>query len=224
LGTGLAAADHWACAYDRAGVGQSDAAPEARRTTRDQVSDLVALLDAAELEEPVVLVAHSFGSLPAVGLVDRAPERVAGVVLVDPLHPRVSAVQRAALPPQKVDESPEVSDERRFLMDYEFDPAQNRENLLRARSQEDVTILLDEPGAIFGDLPVVVLQAPELPYLPGLPRSYHRATVGAMLDGYRQFAAESTRGSLVQVEDTGHNIHEDQPGVVIDAILEVLAG
>jgi pimeloyl-ACP methyl ester carboxylesterase len=121
----FAADGHHLCAYDRAGVGGSDPAPEASRTTEDQVTDLVALLDAADLQEPIVLAAHSLGSLPAVGLVDRAPERVAGVVLVDPWSPRVSAAQRAALPPEKPDASPVVADERRFLTDFLFDPAQN---------------------------------------------------------------------------------------------------
>ena len=211
---------HHLCAYDRAGVGQSDPAPEASRTTEDQVTDLVALLDAADLQEPVVLAAHSLGSLPAVGLVDRAPERVAGVVLVDPWSPRVSAALRAALPPEKADESPEVAEERRFLTDL-FDPAQNPEHLHVAASDEQVARLLDEPGPIFGDLPVVVLRAPPLPYLPGLPRDYHEATLAAITAGHKEFAAESTRGTLIEVEDTGHNIQDDQPGVVLDAIREV---
>ena len=110
----FAADGHHLCSYDRAGVGASDPAPEASRTTKDQVTDLVALLDAADLQEPVILAAHSLGSLPAVGLVARAPERVAGVVLVDPLSPRVGAAQRAALPPEKPDESRELAEERRF--------------------------------------------------------------------------------------------------------------
>ncbi len=190
----------------------------------DQVTDLVMLLDAADLQEPVVLAAHSLGSLPAVGLVDRAPERVAGVVLVDPWSPRVSVVQRAALPPETPDESPEVAEERRFLTGFLFDPAQNPEHLLLAASDEEVARLLDEPGPIFGDLPVVVLRAPPLPYLPGLPRSYHEATLAAISDGHREFAAESTRGTLIEVEDTGHNIQDDQPGVVMDAVRDVMAG
>ena len=215
---------HHLCAYDRAGVGLSDPAPEATRTTEDQVTDLVMLLDAADLQEPVVLVAHSLGSLPAVGLVDRAPERVAGVVLVDPWGPRVAVAQRATLPPKKPDESPEVADERRFLNDYLFDPSQNPEDLLVAASDKEVTRLLDEPGPVFGDLPVVVLRAPDLPPVQGLPRSYEVATLAAISDGHREFAAESTRGTLIEVEDTGHNIQDDQPEVVMDAICEVMAG
>lgn len=220
----FAAEGHHLCAYDRAGVGRSDPSPEAGRTTEDQVTDLIALLDAADLQEPVVVVAHSRGSLPAVGLVARAPERVVGSVLVDPHPPRLSAAQRAALPAESPDESPEVADERRYLDDVVFDPAQNAEHLLLAASDEEVAAMLDEPGPIFGDLPVVVLESPPLPYLPGLPLEYHEVTVAAISDGHREFAAESTRGTLIEVDDTGHDIHLDRPDIVIDAIRDVLAG
>ncbi len=219
----FAADGHHLCAYDRLGAGRSDAPQEPRRTTKDQVDDAVALLDAADLPAPAVLVAHSLGSLPAVGLVERAPERVAGVVFVDPWSPRVSTAQRAALPPEKPDESPEIAAERRFLNDFLYDPSQNREHLLLAENDEQAARLFDDPGPAFGDLPVVVLQAPPLPYLPGLPRSYHRATLAAVDEGAEEFAAESTRGTLVKVEDTGHNIQDDQPQAVIDAILDVMA-
>lgn len=213
---------HHLCAYDRLGAGRSDAPLKARRTTTDQVDDLVALLDAADLQEPVVLAAHSLGSLPAVGLVDRAPERVAGVVLVDPWSPRVSTAQRAALPPERPDESPVLADERRFLDDFLHDPAQNREHLLLAENDQQAVRLLDDPGPFFGDLPVVVLQSPRLPFLPGLTRRYHEATVTAMDEGAAEFAAESTRGRLIKVEDTGHNIQDDRPEVVMDAIRDVI--
>jgi pimeloyl-ACP methyl ester carboxylesterase len=226
---GLMASDsgrdgHHLCAYDRLGVGRSDAPLEARRTTEDQVDDLVALLDAAGLQEPVVLAAHSLGSLPAVGLVDRAPQRVAGVVLVDPWSPRVAAAQRAALPPRKAGEIPELTEVRQFVNDVMYDPSQNREHLLLAENDAHALRLFDEPGPFFGDLPVVVLQAPRLPYLPGLPRRFHEVTVETIDEGAEEFAAESTRGALIKVEDTGHNIQEDRPEVVMDAILDVLAG
>ncbi len=218
----LALEGHHLCGYDRLGAGRSDPAPEARRTTSDQVDDLVALLDAADLAEPVVLVAHSLGSLPAVGLVHRAPERVAGVVLVDPWSPRVAAAERAALPPRKADEIPDLADVRQFVTATVYDPAQNGEHLVLAEVDKEAVRLLDHPGPIFGDLPVVVLQAPRLPYLPGLPRHFHEATIAAIDDGAEEFAAESTRGTVIRVKDTGHNIQEDQPEAVMDAIRDVL--
>jgi pimeloyl-ACP methyl ester carboxylesterase len=220
----FAADGHHLCSYDRAGVGGSDPAPEASRTTTDQVTDLVALLDAADLQEPVILVAHSLGSHPAIGLVARAPERVAGVVLIDPLPPRLGAAQRAALPPENPDESPELAEERRFLTEDLFDPAQNPEHLLLAASDDEVATLLDEPGPIFGDLPTIVLRAPPRPLPSGLPDSYHAATLAAIIAGHQELAAESTRGTLIEVEDTGHNIHDDQPDIVMDAIRDVMAG
>lgn len=220
----LASEGHRLCAYDRLGVGRSDPAQEARRTTTDQVDDLVALLDAADLQEPVVVAAHSLGSLPAVGLVDRAPERVAGVVLVDPWSPRVAAAQRAALPPEKADEIPDLAETRTFVTDTVYDPTQNSEHLLLAENDEQAVRMFDAPGPLFGDIPVVVLRAPELPYLPGLPRRFHQATITAIDQGMKEFAAESTSGTVITVQDTGHNIHEDQPEAVMDAIRDVLAG
>ena len=169
LASEFAAEGHHLCAYDRAGVGGSDPPAEASRTVQDQVMELLALLDAADLEEPMVVVAHSLGSLPAVGLVAHSPERVAGVVLIDPWSPRVAAAQRAALPPEQPEESAELAEERRFLNDVLLDPAQNAEHLVVSSGDEQVAALLDAPGPIFGDIPVVVLQAPLPPPLPGLP-------------------------------------------------------
>ena len=221
----FAADGHHLCAYDRAGVGGSDPPPEASRTTEDQVTDLVALLDAADMQEPVVLTAHSLGSQPAVGLVARAPERVAGVVLIDPLPPRVGAAQRAALPPEKPDESPEAAEERRFLTEDLFDPALNPEHLLLAASDDEVAMLLDEPGPFFGGPPD--RRAPGGRFLhrcPACPTATARRRRRPSIDGFMELAAESTRGTLIEVEDTGHNIQDDQPEIVMDAIRDVMAG
>ena len=131
---------------------------------------------------------------------------------------------QGSLPPETPNESPELAEERRFLNDFMFDPAQNPEHLLLAACDDEAVALLDEEVPLFGDLPVIVLQAP-LPTRPaGLPRDYHAVARTSSVEGNREFAAESTRGAVVEVEDTGHDIHVDQPGVVMDAIREVMAG
>src|SRR6266404_8168949 len=78
----------FACAvsYDRAGHGWSDPAPEPR-TARQIAQELNTLLNATGLPGPYVLVGHSFG-----GYVNRVfahlyRARVAGMVLVDSVHP-----------------------------------------------------------------------------------------------------------------------------------------
>ena len=72
------------CAYDRAGTGQSDPAPEGRpRTADDVIADLHSLIDAAGLDGPLVLVGASFGGMIVTYYAARHPEQVAGVVLLD---------------------------------------------------------------------------------------------------------------------------------------------
>lgn len=71
------------CSYDRAGYSDSDSAT-APRTFDALESDLAALLTAAKLRGPFVMVGQSLGG-PIVGLyAQRHPRHVAGLVLVDP--------------------------------------------------------------------------------------------------------------------------------------------
>ena len=66
-------------------------------------------------------------------------------------------------------------------------------------------------------------ERPSCRSFPGLTHRYHEANVAAIAEGHEELVAESSRGTLIDVEDTGHNIQDDQPQVVIDAILDVLA-
>jgi pimeloyl-ACP methyl ester carboxylesterase len=71
------------CAYDRAGYGDSDPAPNEPRDADDVVDDLRALLAAAGEEGPYVLVGSSFGGMIVSYYAAREPDDVAGVVLLD---------------------------------------------------------------------------------------------------------------------------------------------
>jgi pimeloyl-ACP methyl ester carboxylesterase len=77
-----------ACTYDRPGMGYSDPAVEPR-TPEAAVADLKRLLDAAGIHEPVLLVGHSLGGFYAKLFAVTHPDRVAGLVLVDPSEERV---------------------------------------------------------------------------------------------------------------------------------------
>jgi pimeloyl-ACP methyl ester carboxylesterase len=74
------------CAYDRAGMGWSEAGPEPR-DARQISSELHTLLKGADTEGPYVLVGHSYGGLYAQMYAARYSEEVAGVVLVESSHP-----------------------------------------------------------------------------------------------------------------------------------------
>jgi pimeloyl-ACP methyl ester carboxylesterase len=80
----LAAQFASAVSYDRAGFGWSGPSPREASLT-DLLDDLLSVVEWAGGEAPVVLAAHSFGALLALGLAQRHPERMAGLVLVDPV-------------------------------------------------------------------------------------------------------------------------------------------
>jgi pimeloyl-ACP methyl ester carboxylesterase len=76
-----------ACSYDRAWLGWSDPA-KSPRTTSTIIDELHALLEAAQIPPPYILVGHSFGGLLVRAYAARYSEQVAGLVLVDPLSPK----------------------------------------------------------------------------------------------------------------------------------------
>jgi pimeloyl-ACP methyl ester carboxylesterase len=105
-----------ACAYDRAGLGWSEAPSNSRGASSSEaasseaapgpwsfdriVNDLCALVDriAPHPHQKFVLVGHSFGSFVVRAFAMRRPEQVAGIVLVDPATEWLTAsAQRARL-------------------------------------------------------------------------------------------------------------------------------
>ena len=147
------------CAYDRAGTGASPLPPEPRRTSKDLVADLEAVLEGAEIAGPFVLVGHSMAVWPLSVYAAAHPEEVAGVVLVDPRAPHVSAQWLAALPPPRAEEPEAVRLNREELTVFEHDPTMNPEHLDLARSAAEASAVLDAPGPLFGDVPMLVLGA-----------------------------------------------------------------
>jgi pimeloyl-ACP methyl ester carboxylesterase len=75
-----------ACSYDRPGLAWSDAIPGPLTAAR-LAHLLHALVAAAAIPPPFVLVAHSFGTFVVRAFAHAYPTDVAGLVLVDPIYP-----------------------------------------------------------------------------------------------------------------------------------------
>lgn len=117
------AAETRVCAYDRAGWGASDPAPDEPRSADDVTEDLHALLEAADVEGPFVLAGSSFGGMIVSHYAERYPDDVAGVVLLDVPAPSAT-LSTAEIPeiawdhpanPEHLDIAPEF--ENRFAND-----------------------------------------------------------------------------------------------------------
>ncbi len=76
------------CLYDRAGLGGSDPAPAGPRASLDSAADLHAVMPAAEVTGPYLLIGHSLSGLHAQVFAAKYPADTAGLVLVSMTHPR----------------------------------------------------------------------------------------------------------------------------------------
>ena len=212
---GLKATDR-ACSYDRAGLGMSEPA-ETPRTTEDQAADLEALLAAAGIEPPIVLVGFSVGGWNAMVYADRHPDDVAGLVLVDVRPPELSARILAELPAEVEGESEALHGNRAEVTTFEADPSLNPEGLdLRASAAQAA-------AADFGDRPVRFLWvADTAPFWTGLEADLAARLDAVLLAARAELEAEVGDGGSVLV-DAPHEIPGEQPGAVVDAVKEVLA-
>jgi pimeloyl-ACP methyl ester carboxylesterase len=218
------------CTYDRAGYGWSEPGP-LPRTPRRGATELHELLASAGERGPYVLVAHSIGANETRLFLDRYPEEVAGMVLVEPTDPEAvigagtplfpmaqyrlfSVLGRLglvrlfgrSLVPWMVGTEPPIPVMDNAAVVYGPGSLATAAEELRASVEgaRDVSAAA-APGA-WGSLPVVVITAgsdgdPELG---------------------EELAALSEAGRQIMAEGSGHYVQYERPQVVVDAILDVV--
>jgi uncharacterized protein (DUF885 family)/pimeloyl-ACP methyl ester carboxylesterase len=197
-----------ACVYDRAGLGHSEPGPAPRDIPR-VVAELKALLEAAGVEGPYVLVGHSWGGVYVRLYADLYQEDVVGLVLVDGSHPDMFRRSLAVLPP----ESPDDGESLKFYRNW------------FTGSADDPTLKLDprllEAGSL-GDLPLVVLTSPRKQRADDFSVELSEKFDEIWVELQRELAQLSSNGTHVIVEESGHFIQHEQPGQVVEAILHVI--
>lgn len=192
------------CVYDRPGTRpdgahRSTAVPQPH-TAQQDVGDVVALISAADLPEPLVFVAHSYGGLVLDLLAREHPELVAGLVFVEPTSEFLTGVgtpaQNAAFFADSRDKGP---DSEGVLMEQSFAQVAAAPPLPR--------------------VPAAVLIADRFPPPEQLtPDNYTQAQIHTANE---MLAAELGTAPQV-VPGSGHNVMLYQPAAVADAMLRVV--
>jgi pimeloyl-ACP methyl ester carboxylesterase len=215
MGSWRAVAPHVAASariftYSRAGAGGSDPRPEPR-TILQSSEELDALLATAKLGPPYILVGHSYGGLLVRAFAARHPGWVAGMVLVDPADERFNPALR------KLDAARAAADDKQFAA------------IVPAKFQPELQLLqpvLDSGvfpvAGKLPDVPVVVLTSVQQADKPEFFLQTPQA-VAIKRDLHADFLRQFSAGSQVVTADSGHNIQQEQPELVIAAVEQVIA-
>ena len=224
------------CAYDRPGTlgavnpaldpggpefypGRSDPVAQPR-TTRDLVADLHALLGAADVPGPYVMAAHSAGGLVARLYAASYPDEVAGMVLVDSTNENLwRNFQRVLTPARYAAFEASATDDRELLAAYPDAERLFTAPLADTPSVEEVRQA--RADAPLHPMPMVVLAhgIPGAAPFKGWPTDEMEAV---MLDAQRDIAGLVPDARLVVATSSGHDIHQDQPELVTDAVAQVV--
>ena len=209
------------CAYDRAGLGWSEAGP-APRTMRQEVFELHALLAVAKISSPYVLVGQSMGGLNVRLYTEEYGREVVGVVLVDPadessmlfslnanrwMKLREQATGRAVPPPKSIG-TPSTGYKPED--DYLGEEAQ----LLYLHRKEN-----PQP---FGDRPLIVLAAGKRPPPPGMTEESYKEIRRGRDEELVEMAHLSSNSKFILDPGSGHNLQLENPQLVARAIEEVI--
>ncbi len=221
------------CTYDRAGYGWSEPGP-LPRTAEHIAHELHTLLHTAGVPGPYVLAGHSLGGLPVRVFAHDYAAEVAGVVLIDSMHPRQAKPSAAARPPQlaapasglslftlparisllrllagpldlKGGFSPEVAN---AYVAYTVTPRHLQTTLDEGRGMPDS---LAQASAItsFGAVPLIVLSR-------GQDQEQDWQEMQADL------LTLSSNSQQLIADQSGHTIHLDQPEAAVKAIVTMV--
>jgi pimeloyl-ACP methyl ester carboxylesterase len=225
------------CSYDRAGLGYSDSSPHPR-TSKNIAEELHTLLHHAGVPPPYILVGHSMGGFDVRLYASLYRNEVAGIVLVDSSHPE----QRKRLPPALLDLDASWVRQQEFLeftMPFgiprllgfcDSDPEVRAAECNLHSAREAVAELKSVPESAaqtaatrpFGGLPLAVLSSDPDHLRPDLPEDLVKPTNDSWQQMQEELSHLSTKGTRVIAKGSGHYIQIDRPGVVIEAVHNIV--
>lgn len=219
------------CSYDRAGYAWSDRGPEPRGL-RTSVSELHALLRAAGVSPPFILVGQSWGGRIVRVYAHRYPGEVAGMVLIDTYSEgegKVPAAVISALDPraevESADPSARLAADLRAAHDWAASLPRQQDISDHTEPAETIAATTAKSAAPLGDKPLVVISAGRLSW-DARERPTDVPYKTALQEHVRSeaFLATLSRNSrFVVARASFHLVHLYEPALVVAAIEDVLS-
>lgn len=188
------------CVYDRAGLGRSDRGP-VPRTSQRIADELRALLVISQVPGPYILVGHSFGGLNMRLYAAQHPDQIAGLVLVEATHEDY---------PDREKKLRSLADKRRIETSLGLAPAAARSEY---ESLRESAAQVRAAGPL-PDVPVVVITAARCCETEALTQAW--------MELQKDLVRRSPHARHVIAEKSGHYVPFDQPGLIVDALREVV--
>lgn len=190
--------------FDRAGLGESSASATPR-TPRQMAVELGELLNLTGLPKPYVLVGHSAGGWHVLRFVERFPEQVAGVVLVDTPPVQFESRRYALL-------SPEEREERLQAL---AEGARGSSDVVRRERREGRSDVESGFLSLPADMPLIVVAANDQNFGSLTKEQAHRDLWVSLSE---EWLTLSSASRLVVARGSGHMIHQEQPELLGELI------
>ncbi|MCR8849254.1 alpha/beta hydrolase [Rossellomorea sp. SC111] len=230
--------------YHRAGYGKSGTSPE-HRTTANIAMELNALMEHLKIDR-FLLAGHSFGGLCAQQYARMYPGKLDGVLLIDATSHNFQRLYDLNLPVMysmiSLEQLIETNEETAGKSKGELEEWYKENNSVLSDEEEAFLTnpvlyqtISDEfanwsnsregikSGRPFPDIPLIVIARDEefsaKPYMEhGIPEEEALLHEKVWRELQVELALLSKKGELVIAEGSDHEVHKDQPGIVVECL------
>ena len=226
-----------ACAYDRAGLGYSEPTDKPLRGS-NAAERLQKLLQAAKIEDDLVLVGWSAGGVYIREFYSRYPEQVAAMLFVDSGHEQQASrmpqtpgngadpalriarylapfglVRLSGVLDRRVERGAS-SDELKSRLKAIYHQSHILDTVWRESEAFQLDISASQPPSSLGDLPLIVLTR-------GIADVSQEETDARNLL-QRELTLLSINGEQIIASESGHHIYADQPDLLVESVEELV--
>jgi pimeloyl-ACP methyl ester carboxylesterase len=189
--------------YDRIGLGKSSTT-EKPRTLENLVTELNSFIEKEKIEGPFILVGHSLGGFIIRKFQNTYPEKVLGLIMVDPSHELLFETIFASKPKEQAEMMRNGMNgfyaNRPIAIQNEFKELSNAEKEMKS-------IILPT------NIPITILASYQTPPPPFAPED-----IKIKKELFNNWIEDAPQTKLISTVKSGHYIHYSEPIIVIESI------